>query len=86
MHYIFISFCTKNGDIGLCLVVEDDSLSFYMEISVGILFPNNFMCVLFTSGDASSEILVWFKVDGMLEEFSPGLGFGHQSATGKSVL
>lgn len=44
------------------------------------------MCVLFTSGDVSSEILVWFKVDGMLEEFSPGLGFGHQSATGKSVL
>lgn len=52
---ILISFCAKHGDTWLCPAVEDDSLSFYMEISVGVLFPNDLMRAILTSGDAPDE-------------------------------
>lgn len=56
-----------------------------MEISVGILFPNNLMHALLTSGDTPNEeclVVGGWSAGG----FSPRLGFGHQSAPRQSVL
>lgn len=56
-----------------------------MEISVGILFPNNLMHALLTSGDTPNEeclVVGEWSAGG----FSPRLGFGHQSAPRQSVL